>query len=93
MAGGGKRRQKSGDVKFGRRPDSPDRWTGGQRKKIVFHLQIIDVGGGVDLFDREKKKGGVKRERGGLTNRLLKQREPITPTTPIHGWGKREPTP
>ena len=38
--------------------------TGGpaERKKIVFHLQIIDVGG-VDLFDREKKEGGVKRER------------------------------
>ena len=37
--------------------------TGGpaERKKIVFHLQIIDVGG-VDLFDREKKEGGVKRE-------------------------------
>ena len=33
-----------------------------REKKIVFHLQIIDVGGRVDLFDREKKKGGVKRE-------------------------------
>ena len=80
MAGGGKRRQRSGDVKLGRRSYSTDERTDGtdgrtpdgrrravgERKKIVFHLQIIDVGG-VDLFDREKKKRRSKergRERG-----------------------------